>query len=170
MSSFTKAFEWLCKQLGWIAGSLAAVMMLFICTEIFRRYVLRDPTMWTHELMGYLLVGIVYLGAGWTAMRNRHVRVDLIYNMFSDRGRKILDTVMCLAAIAYCVIFTWQGADQALNSLAWGICSAQERWPLFFPHLLVPIGGLFTLLVFVIKLVSLFTKRDGTTEALEKVY
>lgn len=59
--------------------------------EVIARYVFNSPTNWAHEGM-FLMFGMQYLIAGGFVLREgAHVRVDVIYNYFSKRGKAIVD-------------------------------------------------------------------------------
>ena len=61
--------------------------------EVVARYVFNSPTNWVHESM-FLMFGMQYLLSGAYALReDAHVRVDVLYLMFSDRIKIWLDVV-----------------------------------------------------------------------------
>ena len=61
--------------------------------EVVARYVFNSPTNWVHESM-FLMFGMQYLLSGAYALReDAHVRVDVLYLMFSDRIKVWLDVV-----------------------------------------------------------------------------
>jgi len=152
MKSFTKTFDWFCAHLGWISGSLGALMMIMICVEIFRRYVLRDPTSLTIELTSYLLVAMVYLGAAWTTLNEKNVRVDILYAHFHGKMKKVADASSYIAGILYSGVLFWYGGTQALATLCTGVVSTQpSRLPMFPMHVLLPVGALLVMMVLFIK-------------------
>ena len=71
--------------------SVLAVFVYYY--EVVARYVFNSPTNWAHESM-FLMFGMQYLLSGAYALReDSHVRVDVIYEMLSERAKAALDMV-----------------------------------------------------------------------------
>ena len=69
--------------------SIIAVFVYYY--EVVVRYVFNSPTNWAHEGM-FLMFGMQYLVAGAYAMLTEsHVRVDIFYAKFSQRGKAFVD-------------------------------------------------------------------------------
>jgi TRAP-type C4-dicarboxylate transport system permease small subunit len=86
------------KKAGWVAVDIIEVylpialfilMFLVFLTNVFFRYVLRDPQNWTFEFCVYSFVVIGLLGASAAYRKDDHVVFDLIYNKLSPRGQNI---------------------------------------------------------------------------------
>jgi C4-dicarboxylate transporter DctQ subunit len=62
------------------ALSTALILMIFvqIVVAVTRRYVLDRPLQWNDEMIGYLLVTMVMLGAAEALRRNDHIAIDLV--------------------------------------------------------------------------------------------
>lgn len=94
------------------------------------------------EVQWYLFSAVFLLGAGYTFLKNAHVRIDFLANHFSDRTRNWIDIAgMLLFLIPLCVVFinlswplfanAWISGEMSQN--AGGLI----RWP---AYLLVPAG------------------------------
>lgn len=73
------------------------LMMLFICTEVVMRYVLNSGLTWSQEACGIMLF-ILVLGCQANCwQKDRHIRMDLLYNAMPPWFRKISDmlTIIC---------------------------------------------------------------------------
>src|SRR3546814_20585741 len=61
--------------------------------EVVARYIFNSPTNWVHESM-FLMFGMQYLLSGGYVLReDSHVRVDVIYERFSERTKAIIDPI-----------------------------------------------------------------------------
>lgn len=90
----------------------------------------------------YMFAGMVLFGAAYTLRVNEHVRVDLLYGLYSDKGRHWIDFVggivflmpMCIVLI----YFTWGWFVQVwtLNERSTN-AGGLIRWPVI---LLLPFG------------------------------
>lgn len=94
------------------------------------------------EIQWYLFSAIFLLGAGWTLLRNAHVRIDVLSSRASERTRAwidILGGVLFLLPMAILILyFSWPMFVQSyvgheISSDAGGLV----RWPV---KLLIPAG------------------------------
>ncbi len=99
------------------------------------------------EVQWYLFSAVFLLGAGYTFLKNAHVRIDFLANRFSPRMRNWVDIVGILVFLApLCVILINLSWPLFFNAWTTGEMSQNAggliRWPVY---LLVPAG--FTLLL-----------------------
>ena len=81
---------------GQLVSVAAIIMVLIIAYDVIMRYAFRAPTIWQYDL-SYMLGGsIVMLGTGYVHSQRRHVRVDIIYNLFSERVKLTIEVVCTL--------------------------------------------------------------------------
>jgi len=94
------------------------------------------------EIQWYLFAAIFLLGAGYTLLKNEHVRIDIISGRFSRRAQAAIDiigTLLFLLPLALLLIwFSWPTFVESWHS---GEVSANSggliRWPV---KLLIPAG------------------------------
>lgn len=70
------------------------ILTLAISYEVFRRYVLHDPTTWAYDV-SLMLYGALFMMAGaYTLSRNGHVRGDFIYRKWEPATQAKVDLVL----------------------------------------------------------------------------
>lgn len=70
------------------------ILTLAISYEVFRRYVLHDPTTWAYDV-SLMLYGALFMMAGaYTLSRNGHVRGDFIYRKWTPPTQAKVDLVL----------------------------------------------------------------------------
>ena len=70
------------------------ILTLAISYEVFRRYVLHDPTTWAYDV-SLMLYGALFMMAGaYTLSRNGHVRGDFIYRKWAPARQARVDLVL----------------------------------------------------------------------------
>ena len=94
--------DWIGKSIAW----LTLVMVAILLWEIGARYIVGTPTEWAHELTA-MLYGTLCLVAGAYTLRHRgHVRSEVIYQLFSRRGKAWLDLIThCLGLFVLGIFF-----------------------------------------------------------------
>jgi len=164
-SRLWRALDKFSNELGWISGGLTLVMMGAVVREVLGRYLFDNPSDWSLELSCYLVVAMGYLASAFTELRDRHIRIDFIYERFRGRTKQIVDIIIALVGLIWSSVLVWQGSRIALHSL---ITNARSetimRWPLFPAHAMVPVGAFLLCLVLVgkiVKGVSSLTRREG---------
>ncbi|MET3927057.1 TRAP transporter small permease subunit [Devosia sp. 2618] len=97
LAGFTRgisAINWLVGQvLSWLA--LACVLVCF--SVVVQRYFFDTSTLWMQDLYVWLS-GAMFTGvAGYTLLRNQHVRVDIYYAPATIRRKAIADLIGVVA-------------------------------------------------------------------------
>lgn len=108
-----KLNEWVGQKISW----LTLLLVLMVCFDVFTRYLLSSTSAWMMELEWHLFALIFLLGAGYALKHDRHVRVDLFYNRFTDREQALVDfigTLLFLIPWTTAILFvSWKYAITA---------------------------------------------------------
>lgn len=94
------------------------------------------------EVQWYLFAAIFMLAAGYTFLRNEHVRIDILSSRLSARAQNILDILGILFfLLPFAGLILWLSWPIVLNSIESGEMSPNYggliRWPV---KLLLPLG------------------------------
>lgn len=93
LAAWLRVVDKLSIIVGKSAALLAAPMVLCLVYEVFARYLFNAPTVWSYDIT-YMIYGAHYLlGAAFTYYLRGHIRIDVFYNMFSPRGRNVVDVI-----------------------------------------------------------------------------
>jgi TRAP-type C4-dicarboxylate transport system permease small subunit len=156
--------------LAHVAMALAAFTVLAMCLlvtgGVFMRYVLGIPVVWVPEVVGYLMVALVFLGLGETMLAGRHIRIDLFIGRLPRRVRDILDLLTLTLSTGIAGFFAWHGVKTMLRSLEYGRRDSFGALgtPLYIPQSALPIGlSVLTLVLVLLACRKLFAVLDGDT-------
>lgn len=149
MDRFLRTVDALISIVGNSAAWLVAVLTVVLSYEVVMRYIFGAPTAWAYDI-SYMLGGTFFmLGAGYTLMKQKHVRVDVIYNRFSARTQAIIDAVLTL-----CFFFPvwlgvlWRLFPYVAKSWQTGERSLESFWrPPIYPFKTVMLIGISLLLI-----------------------
>lgn len=81
---------WAGKAASW----LIVALMLLICAEVFKRYMLNAPTAWIFDATNMLYGTLFMLGGAYTLAQNGHVRGDFLYSSMKPRTQAALDFIL----------------------------------------------------------------------------
>jgi TRAP-type mannitol/chloroaromatic compound transport system permease small subunit len=143
LSIIDKINEWC----GVSVSYLSLVLILAICYEVTARYVFNAPTIWAQETGSYLFAAIWLFAGGYTLRHDAHVRVDVLYNRLTPRGKAIIDTITSPVFFGMMGVLIWVTAKYAGLSINAGEHSP-SLWgpPIYVIKTLIPIGGCLLLL------------------------
>ena len=117
MNSIVVFFTSLIKKIGEASALLNLILVLLICLDVLQRYVLNLTYNWVIELEWHLFGLIFLLGSAYTFQEDKHVRVDLFYNNFSEKKKAWVDTLGTIVLlIPWCIVAIMTSYNYASNS------------------------------------------------------
>jgi len=93
MKKTVRVIETISQYSGRVFMWFTLALVLLLTMEVFMRYVLNNPTIFSYEISTMLGVTIACGGLAYTHLHHGHVRVDVIWRLLSPRGRAIADIV-----------------------------------------------------------------------------
>ena len=163
METLIRNIEKISLKVGKAASYLIFVFMFLMVYEVIARYFFESPTIWVHEVCGYIFAAYIALTGAWVLLEKGHVAVDMIYQFFPEPLRRTADLLVSLVALfMFCVLF-WQGYKFAWHAFA----TDQHSHTLFGPPLwpmksMLPAGALFFILQIIadlLKTLQAFSQR-----------
>lgn len=152
----SKLIDALNERVGrWVSWLILAAVLISAINAIVRKAFNTSSNAFL-EIQWYLFAAVFLLAAGYTMLRQEHVRIDVVLSRFSKRTQIIIEAV-CI--VAFLMPFTlvvidlvWPLVVRAyvsgeMSSNAGGLI----RWPVFA---LVPVGFVLLLLQAVSELVK----------------
>lgn len=91
----------------WVTFALFWGMAGCVVLQFFTRYVLNNSLAWTEEIAANGLVMVVFLGSVMCVRMVRHIQVDFIYRIVSQRTGRVLSVVVDILVIAFFAYATW---------------------------------------------------------------
>jgi len=84
---------WTGKAFAW----LIVVLMLVVCTEVFKRYALNAPTAWIYDANNMMYGTLFMMCGAYTLCQDGHVRGDFLYGSMKPRTQATLDLLLYIA-------------------------------------------------------------------------
>jgi C4-dicarboxylate transporter, DctQ subunit len=114
---FTKmgnVFDRMLNVLMALACVIFIFAMLLVCADVILRYVLNRPLEWTTEVCGYILLGIVVLGAAWLLREEGHVSVDFMLPRLKPSSQALIKIITSVFAAVAIFFLIWYGLENTL--------------------------------------------------------
>lgn len=145
METIVRSIERVTGSLGVLVSLIIIPLVLATCYEVFSRYLFNAPTVWAFEV-GYILTGAHFiLGGAITLMRGTHIRIDLLYARFPERGKATVDLLLYLFLfLPFLLLLCDALFDYAFRSFQSGERTGQSAWnpPIWPFRALITIGFL----------------------------
>ena len=133
----------------WTGKAVSFVMFLvvaIVCYEVSMRYLFHRPTVWASEAIVFCCAFVYVLGAAWTLLDNRHVKIDMVWEKLSPRGRRIIDSITFLFFAFYMGMMLWVGSRFAWESLQLRETSGTPWDPPVYPVKIAFVAGILLLI------------------------
>ena len=85
--------EKIIKKIGDTCSWLSFILVILISLDVFLRYVFNFSSASLYELEWHMFAIIFMIGSSLTLQKDEHVRVDVFYNKFSDKGKNIINLI-----------------------------------------------------------------------------
>jgi TRAP-type mannitol/chloroaromatic compound transport system permease small subunit len=136
---------WVGKAFAW----LMIVLMIVVCVEVFKRFMLNAPTAWIFDAENMLYGTCFMLGGAYTLAQNAHVRGDFLYSSMRPRTQAGLDLVLYivffLPGIAALIYSGWVFAVESwvINEHSNVTANGPPVWQFKF---MIPLAGVMVML------------------------
>jgi len=116
VARFCNAIDRINEWVGLFWGALILAVTAAVIYEVVARTFFGNATIWANETTVYLSAMIYLLGGGYALKYQRHVRIDVVYLLFSKQARRRLDAVAFVFFVVYIGALTWIGSVGAWDS------------------------------------------------------
>lgn len=132
-----------------LATAMACTMLVIAAGlglwQIVTRFVIEEPAEWTEVLIRFSLIWMVFFGVPVAFRTGAMVSVDVLHRLSGARMRRVLETLVALAAlvlVGVIVVVGWQYAVRGGVQSVAGL----EGVSMFWAYVAMPVGGVFSAL------------------------
>jgi TRAP-type mannitol/chloroaromatic compound transport system permease small subunit len=136
---------WAGKTSAW----LIILLMLTVCVEVFKRYILNMPTAWIFDATNMMYGTLFMLCGAYTLAQDAHVRGDFLYSSMRPRTQATLDLLLyVMFFIPGIMALVYAGYDYA--SYSWMINEHSNVTangpPVYQFKTVIPIAGVLVMI------------------------
>ena len=115
-------------------------MTLIVILQVCSRYLFNYSFVWAEELVRYLMIWMVMIGAALVQSVNDHIRIDYLPMLAGPRVRRAMETIFRLCTLIFLIILTVKGIKIAYFNRLFE--SSGLRISMLWPNLALPLGGI----------------------------
>lgn len=150
LSRLAGAIDDVVDRVGQLSAAAVAALIAVMSANVLLRYGFSLGSVWAQELEWHLMSPIALIGAAYALRHGEHVRVDVLYAGFSERGKAAVDLVASVAGALVSVlviVLAWRyvGQSFAMDEGSPNPGGIPWRWAL---KGLIPVGFALLLLQF----------------------
>jgi C4-dicarboxylate transporter DctQ subunit len=117
---------------------LAGVAICF--SNVVARYLFGYALFWAEEVMVFLIIWGVFIGAAAAAYERAHLNMDLFSESFSGKPLLFLNAMLVIVLLACCVFMIVQSWQVVTLFYQGGVTSVSAGVPKWIAHLAIPAG------------------------------
>ena len=147
------------RKVNRVFAALGGLLLLFIMTTISYGVITRSlgisGPIWIVQVNEYSLVWVCFLATAWVLAKNGHVRVDILFSRFGQRGKTVLLLIQDLVSVGLCGLCCYLGILTVWEHIRDKVVDVQSiDVPKAWVLIVIPAGFLLLTLQFVIRLLE----------------
>lgn len=154
----------LTRALNVLAGISFIAMVVLTCWQVFTRYVLKNPSPWSEELVSYLFAWASLLGASLVTGERGHMNIPIVLEKFSPAVQKLLNIFGELVAFAFSAIILVYGGV-TITQLAMGQMTSSLGVQVGVFYVVMPLCGILNMIYTVLNIADIC--KGGTPDGKE---
>lgn len=136
--------DYIDKLISKISILILLIFTLIIIIQVFFRYFLHQPLLWTEEVARFLMIWMIFLSLSLVAKRRKNVCIELFLEKFPINIQQIISIISNIFIIYFLIILLILSID-LINSSARQLAPA-TRIPMNCVYISLPLGVLFLLI------------------------
>lgn len=138
------------------------VTIFLVFMQVIFRYVIQSSLSWSEELVRYIFVWQIWLGAAYAAKLDKHINITVIRDKMNKKTQIIVEAFVLISWFAFSLFMTVKGIDVVKYILNVGQRTPALQIPMGYPYVSVPFGcGLMSLRVLQKMILSIPKWKEG---------
>lgn len=144
-----------------IISTLLAVMVGLMLWQVFTRYLLETPALFTEESLRFMMIWTGLLGTAYCFGTRQHLALELLPSLAPPRIRRGLGVFNALTTIGFAIATMFFGGWQASTSSMQQLSPIMQI-PIGYVYLVLPLAAVLIVVLVGIEIVGLLTGAHET--------
>lgn len=154
-------------MLNILAGVSFLAMVVLTCWQVFTRYLLRQPSSWSEELVSYLFAWMSLLGASLVVGERGHMNIPIVVDHMKPSFQKILAIFSELVACLFAAVILVFGGIQ-IAQLAMGQMTSSLGVPIGIFYFVLPASGVLNIIYTILNIIDILHDSGNQTPMNER--
>lgn len=103
MNSVKKFYHYLSKIEEYLGLFLLVAMIVSVVLQVFSRYIMGKPFVWTEEASRFFFVWLIMFEMGYCIKKRAHIKVELFVDMMPAKVQLALNVIMKVLTMGFFV-------------------------------------------------------------------
>lgn len=137
-----------------LAGASFLAMVILTCWQVFTRYLLRNPSSWSEELVSYLFAWMSLLGASIVVGERGHMNIPIVVDHMKPNSQKVLAVFSEVVACLFSAVILVFGGIQ-ITKLAMGQMTSSLSVPVGIFYVVLPLSGVLNIIYTILNIMDI---------------
>lgn len=140
-----------------------ALLAVSVCFAVIMRYFFSKSWKELSEFNVTLFAFTTFWGMGINVIKGEHVLIDILYNSFKPKMKKIVNIMNLVIMLIVDLVFTVQGFKYV--AMAGKQISMGMEIPMKYMYGIMPVSGVICAICIIVKLIEIFLPEDQAETA-----
>lgn len=142
------------RILNVLAGVSFLAMVVLTCWQVFTRYILKNPSSWSEELVSYLFAWMALLGASIVVGERGHMNIPIVVDHMGAAAKKFFAVFAEVIACIFAAVILVYGGIQ-ITSLAMGQMTSSLGVAIGIFYIVLPLSGVLNIIYTILNIVDI---------------
>lgn len=143
-------------------------MVIAMILQVFFRFVLNSPLLWSEVFIRYMYLWVVFLGISYGVRKGQHIYIGLLYDRLAEMAKKIIRVIINVIVIYFLTIQIPYGIKYC-QSLMRVRVNGISFLPRGIVYWCLPIGYSTAIIRLLIECVLIFSKTSKSNKSKEEI-
>ena len=145
--SYVKYVDYASTKFGRFSMYLIFLMIGTLLLGAITRNILDIPLSWTVEMAQFTITAYYILGGPYSMQTDDHVRMDLIYGLYSDKTKAKIDVFTNIFLLVYLIVLLIGAISSTQYAIEYGQRKFSQWNPSMIPIKLIMTFGIFLMIL-----------------------
>ena len=145
--SYVKYVDYASIKFGRLSMYLIFLMIGTLLLGAITRNILNFPLSWTVEMAQFTITAYYILGGPYSMQMDDHVRMDLIYGLYSDKTKAKIDVFTNIFLLVYLIVLLIGAISSTQYAIEYGQRKFSQWNPSMIPIKIIMTFGIFLMIL-----------------------
>ncbi len=146
------------RVIEFLTCALFLVMIAIASWQVLSRFILKNPSTFTEELLRYSLIWLAMLATAYVVGKSEHIAITYLRDSLDEESRYKLDIVIQAFFLLFSATIMVYGGAKAV-SLTMDQISPALHLPMGYVYLALPLSGVFILFYSSVNILQILSRK-----------
>lgn len=149
-----------------LAGGSLAVMVIVTVWQVFTRYILKNPSPWSEELVSYMFAWASLFGAAVVSGERDHMSIVALVQKMKPKAQMFFGLLAEAVALVFSIMILVFGGVQ-IAKLAMGQMTSSLGVPIGIFYVVLPVAGILIVVYSIMNMIDIVNGKQPSIPSVE---